>query len=213
MDYTHAIKFIFKEPDWPKKLLIPGLIALIPIFGIIHLIGWACEVLERTSSSDIENLPQPFSLLYLKDGAKLFIGGLLYYIPLGLIYLIIMGVRWLVVRLLPDFLESVFLSGLSFLLSVTNLVYLLAFLFIMPALIYVYLENSRFRDLFDFKRIYLILKKRPSTYLSLMVALGILIVLASAGISVLFVGIIFTMPYAFAVYANLLGQSQAGFNV
>ena len=58
MDYTRAITFLFKQHDWIKTILIAGLITLIPIVGIINLIGWGLEISRRVKESDFDLLPK-----------------------------------------------------------------------------------------------------------------------------------------------------------
>lgn len=49
MDFGSSFSFVFKDPDWVKKLLIMGLVTLIPVLGQLVLMGWMAEVLRRTA--------------------------------------------------------------------------------------------------------------------------------------------------------------------
>jgi len=77
----------------------------------------------------------------------------------------------------------------------------------MPAIILVFLETERFRNAFDFKKVYLMVKNNQQTFFILIVAFAVATVIASLGVSLFYVGIVLTIPYAAAMYANLIGQA------
>ena len=209
MDYTRAITFPFKQHDWIKTILIAGLITLIPIVGIINLIGWGLEISRRVKESDFDLLPKAFSLQYLRDGIQLLTAGLIYSIPFLLISLGINGIQWLISRIFTGFLETIGVGAFDFVLSIVGLSAFFGILFILPSIIHLFLESGQFRGMMNFRMAYLLSKERRQTNAMLMASCSILVVLAAAGISIIFIGIIFTMPYCMAVYAHLTGQTES----
>ncbi len=47
MDFGKAFTYAFEDQDWLKKLGIGGLLLLIPIFGILAVMGWTVEITRR----------------------------------------------------------------------------------------------------------------------------------------------------------------------
>ena len=207
MDYTRALTFIFKEQNWIKKILIAGVIALIPVVGILHLIGWATEITNRVIYNEPEKIPESASWQYLIRGIKLLISSLVYYIPMILISAILQLFSWFWTLIFNGTFENFGIQIFHFLLNACSFVYFFFFLFIMPAMILVFLKSERIKDTFDFQRVYLLIKNNKQTFLTLLISLAVSMVIASLGVSIFYIGIIITIPYGAAVFASLLGQS------
>ena len=82
MDFSLAFSFPFKDPDWVKKILIVGLITIIPIIGEIFLLGWAVEITRRVIQNEPTPLPDIDFGTHLSKGFQVFIIELVYAIPL-----------------------------------------------------------------------------------------------------------------------------------
>src|SRR2546430_2803690 len=74
---TDAFVWPFRDPEWPAKIGIIGLILLIPIVGSINGLGWMLAGLDRLRARE-ERLPPP-NLSYLGRGFPLFLVNFLYY--------------------------------------------------------------------------------------------------------------------------------------
>ncbi len=207
MDYTRALTFVFKEHKWIKKIIITGLLTLIPIIGQFHLIGWAVEISKRVIDDDYEKIPEAASWNYLLRGIKLFLIYLVYSIPVAVIWLALNLLTWIWKALFNGALENFGIQLFHFLQNATGFVYFILFLFIMPAVILIFLETEQLRDSFNFRKVYLLVKNNNQLFFTLIIALAVAVVIASLGVSVFYVGIILTIPYAIAFYAHLLGQT------
>jgi uncharacterized membrane protein YhaH (DUF805 family) len=73
---TEAFVWPVRDPDWVVKLLIIGLISLIPIIGTINGIGWMLASLDRLRAGE-ERLA-PANLSYLPRGFRVFVVELIY---------------------------------------------------------------------------------------------------------------------------------------
>jgi hypothetical protein len=73
---TDAFAWPAKDPDWLVKLLVIGLILLIPIVGSINGLGWMLASLDRLRVGD-EKLA-PANLRYIGRGFPLFVVDLVY---------------------------------------------------------------------------------------------------------------------------------------
>ncbi len=71
-----AFVWPFRDPEWPRKLLIIALTLLIPIAGGINGLGWMLATLDRLRAG--EERMAPATLGYLGRGLKLFVVQLLY---------------------------------------------------------------------------------------------------------------------------------------
>lgn len=86
---TDAFVWPVRDPQWLGKVLIIGLILLIPIAGQINGLGWMLASLDRLRSGE-ERLP-PANFGYLSRGIRLFVVQLVY----GVVLLLIVAVFYL----------------------------------------------------------------------------------------------------------------------
>ena len=80
---TDAFIWPSRDPEWLTKLLIIGLILLIPIVGSINGLGWMLASLDRLRTGD-ERLA-PANLSYIGRGFPLFLVNLVYGLGIGLV--------------------------------------------------------------------------------------------------------------------------------
>ncbi|MDQ6747184.1 MAG: DUF4013 domain-containing protein [Candidatus Dormibacteraeota bacterium] len=80
---ANAFSLPFKSPDWFPRLLITGLIALVPVIGWINLVGWMLATLDNYRRGVVELPPAGFN--YIGRGATLFLVALVYGLAIGVI--------------------------------------------------------------------------------------------------------------------------------
>jgi hypothetical protein len=80
---TDAFTWPARDPEWLTKILIIGLILLIPIAGAINGIGWMLATLDRLRAGD-EALA-PANLSYIGRGFRLFVVNLVYGLAIVLV--------------------------------------------------------------------------------------------------------------------------------
>ncbi len=73
---TDAFTWPARDPEWLTKILIIGLILLIPIAGAINGIGWMLATLDRLRAG--EEALAPANLSYIGRGLRLFVVNLVY---------------------------------------------------------------------------------------------------------------------------------------
>jgi hypothetical protein len=76
-----AFVWPFRDPQWVSKILIMGLILLIPIVGGINGLGWMLAALHRLRAGE-ETLP-PANFDHLGQGFRLFVVFFVYYLVLS----------------------------------------------------------------------------------------------------------------------------------
>ncbi len=84
MNISRAFSFVSNDKDWISKLIIAGLISLIPIVGILYLTGWMMEIAVRYHDSRTELLPVNFGR-YIANGFKVTVIGMIYSIPIAIL--------------------------------------------------------------------------------------------------------------------------------
>jgi hypothetical protein len=77
---TDAFVWPVRDPHWVSKIVIIGLLLLIPIAGAINGIGWMLATLDLLRAGE-EKLP-PANFSYLGRGIRLFVVQLLYVLAL-----------------------------------------------------------------------------------------------------------------------------------
>ena len=80
---TEAFAWPARDPVWVSKVVVIGLILLIPVVGTINGIGWMLAALDRVRSGQ-DGLP-PSNLGYLGRGFPLFLVLLVYGLAIGVI--------------------------------------------------------------------------------------------------------------------------------
>lgn len=82
MDLGLAFTFVFRDENWLQKVLINGLIGLIPVVGQLYLLGWALEVARQVALDQYTVLPDVDFSTYLRRGFHAFVVGLVYSLPI-----------------------------------------------------------------------------------------------------------------------------------
>lgn len=203
MDFGLAFSYVFEDEEWIKKIVITAIISIIPFVGQIALLGWSLEIARRVIRGDATPLPDwsDFGGL-LTLGVKAIVISFVFALPLMFISI----PSALLDSVSSDAGEAV-LTFFIFCISCFALIYGLALAFFLPA---AYGELAATDDLgasFNIGKIFGHIRTAPTAYL--LTFLGIIAagILASFGIILCFVGIIFTAAYSYAVQGHLFGQA------
>jgi uncharacterized protein DUF4013 len=79
-----AFGWASRDPNWISKLLLMGLIGLIPIVGALQLSGWTLASLDNLRAGRPEVPPAGFR--YASRGVWLFLAGLIYAIAFAVVF-------------------------------------------------------------------------------------------------------------------------------
>ncbi len=208
---TEAFVWPVRDPEWVVKLLIIGLISLIPIVGWMNGIGWMLASLDRLRTGE-ERL-SPANLTYLGRGARVFLveliyalvivaAGLVFYIP-GLLIAVHQGHG----NGNPALIAAAILLNLTAFGIVT--LGSLAYTFMLPALILATDGGGIAAGL----RVGEVVRRCRANPINTLIA-GLMLIAASfissIGVIACGIGVVFTAAYALAMQAWIIRSFEIG---
>ena len=205
MDFGKAFSFVFEDEDWIKKIVVGGLISLIPVIGAFLVLGWGVEVIKRVIRDDAEILPDWSDFGgYLARGFLVFLVAFVYMLPVILLQ---------VCSSLPFLYESADETLITLFTIVTvcfgclTTLYSIAVYLVLPAAIASYADTDDISSAFKLGEIFKMVRDNIGTYA--MVFLGGIVagMVASLGTIACVIGVLFTSVYSFAVNGHLWGQA------
>ncbi|HEX7264783.1 MAG TPA: DUF4013 domain-containing protein [Candidatus Dormibacteraeota bacterium] len=208
---AEAFVWPVRDPDWLTKILIIGLINVIPIVGAINGLGWMLASMDRLRSGEEKLAPANFS--YLGRGARVFVVYLIY------------GLALVALGLLP-YIPAIAIAvsqnhtnGNAGLIGLALLLNLVAFAiftlgsllltFMLPALILATDRGGIAAGL----RVGDVLRRSTANPMNTLIA-GLMLIAASfvssLGVIACFVGVFFTAAYALAMQAWIIRSFEIG---
>lgn len=192
MDIGKSFSYVFEDPRWVTKILIGGVMAILSILIVpaFILLGYSLQTIRNAMAGQQHPLPEWTDYgAYLADGFKLFVVFLIYLVPY-----IICAALANVDRIGPIF-------------SCVGFIYSLAFQFVAPAVVGLYLNNGGdIGGSLQFQSIIAQVQANVSDY-AIVFLMGIVIgIVGIAGAIACGIGLVFTMPYAMAVRSHLWAQ-------
>jgi len=209
MDIGKAFSYAFEDPDWLKKLGIGALLMIIPIVGWLIVAGWSIEITRRIINHDPQPLPEWSDFGgYLMKGLHVFVIGFVYSLPVILVNACQQGItafgqggdtsdETMVTVLM---VVGICFGCVSFLYSI--------FLgLVLPAALGHYAASGQLANGFRFAEIYGLVRSAPTAYLLALVGGFVASIIASLGIILCVIGVLFTAVYAQTINAHLYGQA------
>jgi MFS family permease len=208
-----AFVWPFRDPKWVEKVVIMGLILLIPIVGWIIGTGWMLASLARLREGD-EELP-PANFDYLWKGFQLFLVGLVYSLALTAVAMVLFlpGLVLLSTQSGSSGNTVLALAGLLLMLvafGITVILFLLWYL-VYPAIVLA-TDLGGIAGGFDVAAIARRVRTTPTNALIaglMLLAAGFI---GSLGTYACVVGIVFTIPYSLAMQAWIVRSYEVGSN-
>ena len=207
MNFGLSFSYVFKDPDWFKKVAIPALCSLIPVVGQFVVAGWALKATKNVIEGNEEHaLPELEFGPDLGRGFMSFLIGLIY----GLVPAILSGIAGGLIGWGADADEALMIilyiaGGCIGLIGILAGL-LLGFLGMIGVANYV--AKGEFKAAFQFKELFSMLKKSFVSWLLVLLgailAMGIIAPLGSIACGI---GALLTTAYGSVAYAHLLGQA------
>jgi hypothetical protein len=212
MSFGTALIFPFRDSQWLKKLIVPGLLGLIPLLGPIFPMGYALSVAWNIINKRSGDLPVFDFGREFKRGVMILVIGLGYFLPIILVFLILSMALVIYGVLFNQFGNAdssatgiVILQGCF---GVLAMGYGLFVVFFAPAALANFLaKGEHLGEAFRFEVIWRSLKKAFPQYLLLVPGVFLVNLLAASGSVLCVLGLIISVPYAMTVYGHLIGQA------
>jgi hypothetical protein len=205
MDFGLAFTFPFKDPDWFKKIIILGLVGLIPIIGQLVVLGWAFEIARRVIRGDYQPLPELDFGEQLGKGFQVWLIALVYAIPIILATIPLAIADSLAANAGGDAQNIV--AILSVCCSAVIFLYGLFLGFVLPAAIGRFADKGNLGAAFQFGEVFGLVRNNPVAYLLVLLGYVVAGFIAPAGSILCIIGVILTAVYSQAIIYHLTGQA------
>lgn len=206
MDIGSSFTYMFEDEDWIKKILIGGVVSLIPIVNFAAF-GYVIQIIRNVR--DGQSLPLPewdqFGQ-YFKDGLWVFLIFLVWSIPI-IIVACLQAAGTAALAENNDMASAVGVISACFscLMALWGLVMGVA----SPAIIVRYAEVGEFMAGFRFGEIFSFISANVGSYIIVVLLMWVAGLIASLGVILCVVGVIFTQFWSYLVGGNLMGQLAA----
>lgn len=211
MDIGKAFSYLFEDENWLVKLLIGGVLLFIPIANFISL-GYAITALRNVAEGRERPLPEWDDWGgYFMKGLMLFLGGLIYSLPVivlaGVIFFLTLlgagaGVR-------EEGALTGFVGFCVFCSQCLIGLYALALAIWFPAPMTFYAISGDFGSMFRFGELFNYISSNIGNYLIAFVLYLVASFIAGFGTILCVIGVVFTTFWACLVMAHLYGQVWA----
>ncbi len=209
LDIGRAFQFMFEDPEWIKKILIGGIVSLIPIVNFATL-GYMLEVLKNVAEGNPRPLPDwnNFGSFFMK-GLYAFIGLLILALPLILVWCCMIAVSTALGGSSGSSSDSSTSGIVGIVISCLGC--LMALYGILLA-VYSYAALTRFAlsgqlsTFWDFRGTMALIQSNVGTYLIALVLTIVASFIASFGWILCLIGVIFTTFWSQLVSGHLFGQ-------
>lgn len=209
MDIGRSFTYITEDEEWWKKILIGGLLSLIPIIGPFYLIGYALQVTRNVIAGQEIPLPEPLEDFGPKLG-KGFMFSIIVFIYM-LPFIIVGscaggGASVLTENIADPTARDVVPAVWGVCFGCLSLLYSILFGLFIPFVWAQYALTGRFGDAFRIGEFFGMLRNNIGPAFIVMIVVGAAVFVASlAGSLLCGLGIIFTSFYAQLVAAFLYG--------
>jgi hypothetical protein len=209
MDIGRAFGFVTKDESWISKVLIGGLVALIPVVGTFVVSGYSYRVAKNVAGNSERPLPEWGEFGdFLTRGFLAWVIQLVYLLPVIILYFIVILITVGAAAVTTD-AEGQGGQGALIALCLFPLLLILALACGLGALTGIarYLATDEFGQAFKFGEVLANLRANLGTY-AMVILIAILAgLVASVGIIACGVGVLFTSFYAYLVIGHAIGQA------
>jgi hypothetical protein len=208
VDFGKAFSYVFEDPKWAGKIIIGGILALIPLIGWFLVMGYMIAIARNVIKGNPQPLPDwsDFGRIFV-DGIYGLVIGFVYVLPIIVLACVVMVPASLIAS--PDNGDGGILFTLATCcFSAFTLIYsiLVGWLFI-PAALGRYADTDDLSSALRFGEILDISRANPVAFLMALLISVVAGFLASFGIILCCIGVIFTSFYAQCVTGHAYGQA------
>ena len=209
MEFGKAFSFAFEDPDWLKKLGIGALLMIIPFIGWLVVAGWGIEITKRVIQRDPQPLPDwsDFGGNLMK-GLQVFVISLVYSLPVVLVNICQQGVTLYGQQgNTSDETMVTVLMVVGICFGCVSFIYSIFLGFVLPAALGNFAATGQMSAGFRFGEVFGMVRAVPVAYLLALLGGFVASLIASLGVILCVIGILFTAVYAYTINAHLYGQA------
>jgi hypothetical protein len=208
MDYGKAFTFVFDDEEWVQKIVIGGILSLIPIVNLIVL-GYGLKVLKNVADGEEKPLPKWDDFAdYFVQGLVSFLGGLIWAAPLIVVGILSSVIGWTTGYEPHSGQSAWYYSGQACIggLNCLSALYGLFMAVVLPAAYTKYAIHNEFGAFFRFGEIFKYITANLANYVIALLLIWVARFIAGFGLIFCCVGVLFTGFWATLVSNHLLGQ-------
>jgi hypothetical protein len=199
VDIGRSINYVFQDPEWIKKVLIGGLLLLIPIIGWAIVAGYYMRTARQIALGADVPLPEWNDWVGdLVRGIKLWVVAIIWAVPIWAIVCIAVALAAIAGEDFGGILALPF-QCLAFIFGI-------AILFLAPLIYGRLAMTEQIADGLNVSAIIAEAQRYPKELLIVLVIYWVVSFVAQFGIILCVIGILFTSFIAFLIYAHLIGQ-------
>lgn len=210
MDFAKAFSFVFDDPDWVKKIVIGGLVGLIPLVGQFLVFGYMIAIARNVTRGAPQPLPEwsDFGQMLI-DGLYTFIISMVYSLPIILVLCFVMLPALVIGGAFGEDGDPGVIGGLGICcFFFFSIIYGFAMgWFFLPAAMVRYAETGDMMSALRFGEILAITRANPIVFLMALLVAIVASFVSSFGVILCFIGVLFTQFYAYCVMGHAYGQA------
>ena len=200
MDIGAALTYVTKDEAWLKKVLVGGLLLLIPLIGGLIMYGFGVRIVRNVLAGEPNPLPEWDDIGGdLSRGFFVWLGTIIWSIPIYVLYgcTFALSASSDAGSILSLFLNFCVILPLSLLLGA----------FVSPTIIGRFAVTDDFKSMIQFNEVLATIRGIGiGPYVMYFVLILIASIVASLGIIACFIGVIFTLAYAIFAMSHGIGQ-------
>jgi hypothetical protein len=206
MDIGASFGYMFQDEDWIKKIAIGGIVGLIPIVNFAA-IGYMIQVLRNVRAGQVLPLPEWDQFgQYFMDGLWIFLIALVWSIPALLVACLqAIGGAAIANNANNDQIAATY-SVISVCFSCLIGLWSLVVAIFIPAILVRFAEVGDFMAGFRFGELFNFISINVGNYVIVLILMWVASLIASLGVILCVIGVIFTQFWAYLVSGHLLGQ-------
>ena len=203
MDIGSSFTYMFQDKDWIKKILIGGVVLFVPIVNFAA-IGYMIQIIRNVRAGQPLPLPEWDQFgQYFKDGLWIFLIFLVWAIPI-IVVSCLYGIGAAALGQNEDMASAVGLISACF--WCVMVLWGLVIAAVSPAIMVRYTEIGEFMAGFRFSEIIAVISSNVGNYIIVIILIWVASLIASFGVILCVVGVIFTQFWSYLVAGNLIGQ-------
>ena len=210
MDFAKAFSFVFDDQDWVQKIIIGGLIGLIPIIGQLAVFGYMIAIIRNVIRGEAQPLPEwsDFGQMII-DGLYTLIIGLIYTLPIWIVMCLIMFPMMAIGGAFGDDGDMGVIGGLGICcFAFFAPIYGIAMAwFFLPAAMARYADTGDMMSALRFGEILAITRANPIVFLMALLVAMVANFVAGFGMILCCIGFLFTQFYSYCVIGHAYGQA------